>query len=273
MPVYKDKRRTSLTEQIESIIAIDRDKLIRPDLTDLGFKNAEDDIDRIRRLMLRLRACDLDLLSENRLQECSRFVSDVSTLFGKMQNFSPRSASTAPAAERNQVIEQCGRLVTEANDRLLGVFAIAAPTLQETDQEVRLILESAKSNASQVLEEIRSRTEKALQEVEATLQSVRAATGAIGIEKQAEVFKNAASEHATGRKRWLVTTGIVAIATVLGLLANWFAGYNLGPPSSSVALVQLTVAKVLVFSFLLSAVLWSGRVYRSHQHNYVLNKH
>ena len=252
---------------------MDRERLVRLDLGGLSFKNAEDDIDRLRRLMLRLRACDLDLLTENRFQECSRFVSDVNTLFSKMQGFSPASASAAPAAERNQMVEQCGRVFTEANDRLLVPFAIGAPTLQETDQEVRLLLESAKSNANQVLGEIKSETEKAKIEIEATLQQVRAATGAIGIEKQAEVFKNAAAEHATAQKRWLKTTVVLAGATSLALLANWGIAYKVGPPSSSIALIQLTAAKVLFFSFLLSAVIWSGKSYRSHQHNYVLNKH
>lgn len=273
MPAYKDDRRNALAKQVEFVIGVDREKLVRLDLGALSFKNAEDNIDRLRRLMLRLRACDLDLVAEVRFQDCSRFVSDVHALFNKMQGFSPASASAAPVAERNQMVEQCERIVTEANDRLLVPFAIGAPTLQETDQEVRLLLESAKSNASQVLAEIKSETEKAKTEIDATLQQVRAATGAIGIEKQAEVFKNAAAEHATEQKRWLNITAALAGATALILLANWGIAYKVGSPSSSIALIQLSVAKVLFFSFLASAVIWSGKVYRSHQHNYVLNKH
>jgi ElaB/YqjD/DUF883 family membrane-anchored ribosome-binding protein len=273
MPEYKEPRRVALAGRVESVIATDRDKLLRPDLANLSFKDAADNIDRIRRLILRLRGCDLDLLSENNFQRCNRFVSDADDLFRKIQNFSPSNATSAPAAERNQIIERCNQLFNESNDILVIPFAVASPTIQETDRDVRLILESAKSNAAQVLDEVKSQTEKARQEIEVTLQSVRAATGAIGIEKQAEVFKNAAREHAEGRKNWLNVTVVLAVATVLGLLMNWVLGYRLGPPSSSIALIQLAVAKVLVFSFLLSAVVWAGKVYRSHQHNYVLNKH
>jgi hypothetical protein len=273
MPVYKEPRRNTLAGQIESVIASDRDRLIRQDLADLSFKDAEENIDRIRRFMLRLRLCDLDLLSENKFQKCNRFVSDVQTLFGSLQSFSPAQARGAPQGERNQLVQQCQTIFTESNERLVTPFAIAAPTLQETDQEVRLLLESAKANSNQVLADIKSESEKAKGEIDETLRKVRSATGAIGIEKQAEVFKNAAAEHESARSRSLKTTAGLGIATGILLLINWGVAYYVGPPSSSVALIQLTVAKLLFFSLLLSALVWSGKNYKSHQHNYVLNKH
>src|SRR5215471_8922100 len=148
MAVYKDDRRTSLAKQIDLVVAMDRERLVRHDLGNLSFKNAEDDIDRLRRLMLRLRCCDFDRLAENRFQDCNRFVSAVNALFNRMQGFSPAAASGTPVAERNQIVEQCQRSVNESNDRLLIPFAIAGPTLQDTDQEIRLLLESAKSFSS-----------------------------------------------------------------------------------------------------------------------------
>lgn len=273
MPDQVDPRRTTLVSQIESLIAIDRSSLLRPDLSEMSFQKAGGNVGRIFRLLLRLKACDLDLLSENKFQVSVQFVAAVNGVFNQMKTFSPLRSNTAPAAERNQIVDQCERIIVEANESLFAVFAIAAPTLQEADQEVRLILEGARLNASQMLEEIKVNAEKVQKEIELALESVRAATGAIGIEKQAEVFKNAAQEHSTARKRWLVTTLLIAAITLGTLLTNWFLAYKMGPPSSSLALVQLAIAKILVFSLLLSAVLWSSKVYRSHQHNYVVNKH
>lgn len=37
--------------------------------------------------------------------------------------------------------------------------------------------------------------------------------------------------------------------------------------------IQLGLAKLLLFSFLVGGIVWSGRVYRAHRHNYVVNKH
>src|SRR5882724_4341617 len=37
--------------------------------------------------------------------------------------------------------------------------------------------------------------------------------------------------------------------------------------------VQLVIAKIIIFSVLLSATLWAGRIYRATRHNQVVNKH
>jgi len=270
---YKDEKRASLQQQIEALLAVDRSLLLQAGLQNLSFQAASDDVDRLFRLLTRLRACDLDLLTENRFQDCSRFVSEVSSVFTDMQRFSPSSASSAPSSQRDQIVQRCKRAFDTSNDALLTVLAISRPTLEETDSKVRDFVQMVKGSSDAVLQGIKSETGKARDEIQTTLESVRAATGAIGIEKQAEVFKLAAREHADGRRVWLWTTVTLATVTVLGLVANWALAYRFGPPVSSASLVQLTVAKVLVFSFLLSAVVWSGKVYRSHQHNYVINKH
>jgi hypothetical protein len=273
MPVYKDDVRTAVAAQISALVSLERERLLRPDLGDLGFSKEEATIDRLRRIVGRLQLCDLELLSDNKVSQCAQFVNQLNALFSKMNSFSPGRANTAPAMERNQILDQCARVLNESNDQLVTVFAIASPTLQEIDKEIRLILASATADSTRLLDQTKAEAEKARTEIQDTLQSVRAATGAIGIEKQAEVFQNAAVESAAGRRNWLITTLVLGAITVVALAANWIAAYLLGPPSSPVALVQISVAKVLVFSFLISAVLWSGKIYRSYEHNYVLNKH
>jgi hypothetical protein len=271
--IYKDVDRTNLAAAIDSLLAMDRVTLVRTDLADLGFQSVADDVDRIRRLVLRLSVCDLELVTTTGLHGSSQFCAEAQGIFNRMQTFNPIRSNTSPMIEREQIAQQVRNVFSSSADRLLSVLAIAMPTLQENEEQARLILESAKLSANDVLGEVQAETAKAKQEIETTLESVRKATGAIGIEKQAEVFKNAAGEHSESTKRWLRTTVVLASVTAFVLIANWFAAYRLGPPATTIALAQLSIAKILVFSFLLSAVIWSGKVYRSHQHNYVLNKH
>ena len=273
MPVYKDKRRSDLASLMDTLVAFDRDKIVRHDLSDLGFQSVEEEIDRIRRVAVRLRACDLDLLPDNKLQECQNFTTAARDLFGRMQSFSPMRSNQAPQMERDNIAQQVRNLYPGAAERLTDVFALSSPTLQETNEEVRLIIDAAKSSANSVLEGVQSEATKAQKEVEAVLVAVRQASGYIGIEKQAEVFRNAAAEHAKSRKNWLIATVILAVFTAVALVTNWIAVYHLSQPTTALSLAQLSIAKVLIFTFLLSAVIWSGKVYRSHQHNYVLNKH
>jgi hypothetical protein len=44
-------------------------------------------------------------------------------------------------------------------------------------------------------------------------------------------------------------------------------------PISTGQSIQLSIAKLLFFSLLVGAVVWIGRIYRAHRHNYVLNRH
>lgn len=273
MGAYKDGQRNTVAAAVSALYETERDKLLRPELGDLSFQSAGEDVDRIRRIAMRVAACDLELVPPSVLQNCQQYVADVHDIFNRMRSFNPMRASTSPVTERDQLVQQCRNLFTTSADRLMATLAIAAPTLSENQEQAKLILESAKSSSAAVLNDVKEETEKAKKEIEITLESVRKATGAIGIEKQAEVFKNAADEHATARGRWLITTMLLSLVTLLALVANWLAAYKLGPPATALGLAQLSVAKVLVFTFLLSAVVWSGKVYRSHQHNYVLNKH
>src|SRR5207302_6424623 len=133
------------------------------------------------------------------------------------RSFAPMRSNTSPVTERDQIAQQCRNVFNSSGDRVTPILAMATPTLQETEKEARLILESAKSSASDVLGEIKTETDKAKQEIEATLDSVRRATNAIGIEKQAEVFKNAAGEHLQARRVWLRTTIALAVATTFAL--------------------------------------------------------
>ena len=66
---------------------------------------------------------------------------------------------------------------------------------------------------------------------------------------------------------------MLAIATTLLTLAN-VVYYATQPIDLTTAqTIQLAVAKVILFSLLFSALVWTGRVYRSHQHNFVVNQH
>ncbi|HUO14726.1 MAG TPA: hypothetical protein VMX38_07050 [Verrucomicrobiae bacterium] len=88
---------------------------------------------------------------------------------------------------------------------------------------------------------------------------------------------------------WLIATLILALASGYLAWVNYsrtmdvfmsVAKQTLGggaeksaPAENAAVTVQLALAKIIAFSILLSAVLWSGRIYRAHRHNYVVNKH
>lgn len=101
---------------------------------------------------------------------------------------------------------------------------------------------------------------------------IRRVAAKVGVAHHARHFKNEAEQHAKIAKTWLVVVIGLAIATVALAGGNVYFALeptDLGTPQT----IQLAVAKVLLFSLLFGALVWAGRVYRSHRHNFVVNQH
>ena len=92
------------------------------------------------------------------------------------------------------------------------------------------------------------------------------------LEGYAAHFETEAMAHRTASRIWLGATA--AAATIVGWLTweNYTRAMS-APEVTASATVQIAVAKVVLFSFAFSAVVWCGRIYRSHRHNYVVNRH
>lgn len=106
----------------------------------------------------------------------------------------------------------------------------------------------------------------------------------IAIAGYGTLFAKEAREHETAANRWLIATGIMAGLTALAAVVNYAVSVHLlnefsGMSSSQVPrfpaslTVQFTIAKVILFTIGLSAAYWSARVYRSHRHNSIVNRH
>lgn len=95
----------------------------------------------------------------------------------------------------------------------------------------------------------------------------------LGLARYAAHFKSEADSHKKVSWIWLGVTA--AAAAVVGWLAwenydrSTLATADVGAASG----IQLGIAKLILFSFAFSAVVWCGRIYRSHRHNYVVNRH
>lgn len=142
------------------------------------------------------------------------------------------------------------------------------------------------------LEEYETKGKQTLENLEATLASAKEAAQSVGVVEHAKVFEEEAVSHNHSANLWLVFT------VILALLAGVVAYYNFvkvehlisgavfektsaqesktqdAKSGGLIGLeIQLTVAKIIVLSILLSASIWAGRVYKSHRHNFVVNRH
>lgn len=100
----------------------------------------------------------------------------------------------------------------------------------------------------------------------------------MGLGKQKEHFDKQAAEHNDAAKRWLWVGGASLVFLVgFSLLILFWRDAMPGPESFSggefvYIMVQRIAAKFFVLSVLYYIVIWAGKNYRTHRHNYVINK-
>jgi|GEM_PF-1145339 len=106
----------------------------------------------------------------------------------------------------------------------------------------------------------------------------------IAIAGYGTLFVKEAKKHATAAKCWLVGAILLAVVTCTFAWVNYIRSEDLLAHALTAApvqtqsipatiLIQFTLAKVVLFTIGLSAAFWSARVYRSHSHNSVINRH
>jgi hypothetical protein len=74
-------------------------------------------------------------------------------------------------------------------------------------------------------------------------------------------------------KKWLTGTCWLAAATLVYALVVGAYYIFAAPQLNASQAVQLGIAKLFIFSVMYFATLWSAKMFKSHWHNYVVNKH
>jgi|GEM_PF-3025883 hypothetical protein len=159
-------------------------------------------------------------------------------------------------------------------------------------EEIIQGLHIADIDSSRKLEEYEVQGKQKLEELEGTLEAAKEAAALVGIVEHARFFEKEALSHKRSAYWWLFFTILLAV------IAGASAGFNFlkteqliahavaqktsaensrfadAKPEGLVGLeIQLTIAKVIILSILLSAAIWAGRVYKAHRHNCVINRH
>lgn len=268
------EHRDSLRTQLGQLKAIKADSLVRADELgqDLSFQEGLPYFQRVLRLFRELAEANLNTLPSEQLRTLTDAAQEANRQFSEIQQFSLKSHPQNPTQTRDS-------LINTIRDSYDGWFSQVTPVIaysvrMGTDFE-RLEQEAQKqaSHIELIGTELQSTRDKIVADIQAVLDQVRRAAQEVGVAQHAVQFKSEADQHKTAAKKWLRAVIGLAIVTALLTFAN--IGYYAFKPIevTNSQTIQLAVAKVILFSLLFSALVWTGRVYRSHQHNFVVNQH
>lgn len=239
-----------------------------------GFESLRPMFEKTILLFDQLSKANLDLASEARLDGLSRITSKLQQT---IQNIRAFSLGSSPV-QRDNLMLNFKTAYDDACDEIGRFIGLSFLSSRSEEAQRRLITQ------------LRDLNDSAQKEISDTLKTVRDVAKKAGISEHAYLFKDEAREHQTAARKWLVVTIVLflgtsalavvnysktlsTLSTIIAPATSKAAPQSDGVPQTTGLTVQLTIAKLIVFSLLFSAVLWAGRIYRAHRHNYVINKH
>lgn len=269
------QHRDLLRTQLDQLTAINADSLDRVDELGkvLSFKQGQPYFQRALRLFRDLGEANLDELPSQTLQTLVNVVQEANTYFSQIQDFSLEAHPQSPAQARDD-------LINAIRDQYDGWFNQVSPIIAYSvrkSTDFRRLAQEAReqmSNIEQVKTQLQERGKEFVAETQGVLEQVRRAAQEVGVAQHAVHFKSEADRHKAAARKWLKAVIGIAIVTALLTAVNVWAVFGLRLVDLTTSeTIQLVIAKVILFSLLLSALVWVGRVYRSHQHNFVVNQH
>lgn len=262
-------KRDELVQSLDSLLENKNGDFVRE--KDLGqalcFKDAESALEKIIALSQQLRDCDLTNLPIPTLDMLLSMVNDAQRAFGEIRDFSPDK-------QQQNVIDERNRIVESIRNRHSNFFQNVAPVISYLYSQDKVIT-SAEIRIREVVESLEKQRNEATGLVEETnlaLQKVRDLAAEAGVSQHAIYFKEAVEEFDNSSKWWLGATILIGIATAgWGLFTLFF--HQISKDATTPQVLQATASKLIVFSALYYALIWSAKNYSAHRHNCVVNKH
>lgn len=277
--------RTNLLQRIRSITEIKVDDLVRAEKLGemFSFAAGRSVFEKALAIYRLLASADFDLVTELRLTQLIEVTDAVLNQIVQIKSFQPQGGN--PTQQRDNVLNAFKVTFDQAFGVISTVMAVSdVQKLGFYETEARGTAERLQTffeEQTKAFQDFKSVAEKDISE---TLTKAKQAAQEIGIVRHAAFFATEAAEHKKMARVWLAVTSLLGLGTgvlawfnynkTLSVLQELLSPENKGGPGLNAAVtIQLAIAKLIVFSILFSAVVWAGRVYRAHRHNYVVNKH
>lgn len=271
--VQEEQVRNTLRETLKQLISISSESLVRAKElgTSLNFEEGKLVFERTLKLFRDLNDLNIDTIPYNTLNRLNDSTNQALQRFNEIIKFDPLSASN-PAQRRIDLIN------TLANE-YDGYFQIITPVISfslrkgidfdQLEHNARNLVSKMEQNAQKQKE----LADAQLRNITETLEKVRRAAAEVGVAQHSVHFKEQADEHMKKTTGWLIATAIFGgLTLIFGGVNMWYYATHITQLTNPQS-IQLGISKLVIFSILYSAAFWSGRVYKSQWHNYIINKH
>lgn len=234
---------------------------------ELAFSSARPEIEAVIGLARELSRYDVSRLPARMVNSGFAASRNLAQAFTALRLYTPDfGPGSNPRTGRDMALSKFEQAAGEFVDSAALITSFAAATQSANkDAEIRtLVAEIAK---------LRDEARAALNDVLDLRNTVRDSAADVGTARHAILFQQEAAKHQRASYGWLVVTVLLAVITGVAAWRNYLMVMSASPSLTPAATVQSVVAKLILFSLLLTATIWSGRIYRAHRHNAVVNRH
>jgi hypothetical protein len=268
-----NQEREELENVLTQIVEISPESLVRERVLGeaFNFKAGLPDFERTHRLFRELKEASLDGFSYSTLSRLHAQANDALTSLEAIKNYDPAKEPNA-AAKRDELITAIQNKYDSWFGEIMPALAYAFGRSRDVEgvaREARVYLGEIKQTKT----EFETSTAKQRAEVDTILTGLRSAAAEGGVSKQASYFKEEAQSHAAGSKWWLFGTIVIGVLTLLFALYSVFLFNQDVKTLTTPEAIQFAVSKLLAFSVLYFALVWTGRNYLAGRHNYTVNRH
>jgi hypothetical protein len=149
-----------------------------------------------------------------------------------------------------------------------GVARITDTSLLET--QARATIQGIQDQAANLTEQL----VKAKADADNTLAAIRSVASEQGVSQQAIYFKDEAQSQEVLADKWLTYTYRFALALGgFAILSLFLHKLDWIKPANNAEMFQLITSKVLIFTVLGYMLIMAARIYTTHKHNAVVNRH
>lgn len=177
----------------------------------------------------------------------------------------------------NGVLAATGRFVVKTGEdyRVDSAVTPQSLELERRTEEIAKRLGELEGVISQEMVADAKRAENEIKETRATIKRLLSEASkdvtTIKVGDYHKFFAETAGRHKRRAFYWLISTSLLALVTLFATIGfAWLAYF---PPDGFANNFSATAAKTSIIVVLLSATIWAGLNFRSHQHNAVVNQH
>lgn len=259
-----------LQERFSSIVELDVDEdLVRMrSLGDMSFAPFREEFQNTIEQIDRLRALQWEHLSTDQVQEVVNSLTSLNRSFQAVQEF---TVENAQSSERDRLAKNVrGQFdnLRRVTTPFAGYLSWLSVDIDSLRRDIQNEADVARETVNRLVQSITERQAEAEQAV----QAIREASAEAGVAHHASTFATAAERHEDASATWMKRAVSVGLATVAAAFVLVFIMETSGNISDGHVL-QIVLAKAVVLSIGFYFTVSSVRLYRSHTHLAVVNRH